>query len=696
MKRTIQIILLMLLVLSLMLNTQLSMRYINVKGEGVERNLTNDTLPQAKPSIYGNRVVWAEDTLENGSNWEIFLYDLSSDSKIRITYNPSMQSEPDIYGDIIVWEDDRNEGYFDIYMYNLAEDTDDDGVPNYLDIDRPHPDPAEIRITDDPRHQEKPAIYNTKIVWVDKRYENRDIFIYDMISGKKAVIAGKNEEGEGKNRPSQHNPDIYGNKVVWEEGKFPESPSEICMYNLSTDSDGDGVPNYLDDDTPFPDPAETRITSAIEAEYSPSVYGDTIAYTRLDNVFLYDISTDTEYMLTDSTPEQKIDRGLCSIYGTKVVWTYKINNELFLYLYDLIIDTDGDSVPNYQDADKPSPDPALVKITNIPLTFSMFPAIYTNKIVWQDNRNVSWIRDIYLYTLTNNLPPEIIDFFPDYTPHILDYESAIFNITASDPESEDLTYTWFLNNEKLPEEKTDTFEFSDHASAGLHEVKVIVSDGEYPIEKIWLLHVIETNIASPIITELDPIFNPTVIEGEEITLNMRAKDEDSENLSVHWTWDSTLIPAPITSNITSIGGISAELIFISQLDYNGSNYYESYNITVEVTDGKHTAFHKWILTILYFADADKDGYDDSVEVALNSNPLDSTDKPLDTDSDLIVDTEDDDTDGDGFLDKYDEYPIDPDKQLDGKSDYSLEIMFIIITLILVIILIVAIPRISKT
>ncbi|MEE9151425.1 MAG: hypothetical protein V3U20_06285, partial [Thermoplasmata archaeon] len=245
-------------------------------------------------------------------------------------------------------------------------------------------------------------------------------------------------------------------------------------------------------------------------------------------------------------------------------------------------------------------------------------------------------------------------------------------------------------------ENTDTFEFiSDHDSAGVHQVKVIVSDGEYPIEKVWLLNVLESNVDSPTIMSLDPMTNPTIIEGGGITLSIRAIDEDSENLSVSWMWDLDLIPTPQTSNTTSIGEIYAELSFASQLDHNGSNYVRHFNINVEVTDGKYTTSHKWLLTILYFNDADMDGYDDNIEIARNSNPLDSISKPIDKDNDLIVDADDDDKDGDGFLDDYDKYPLDPTKQLDGKSDNSLEIFFIIIILILVIVAIVTVPRISR-
>lgn len=694
MRRRIFTILIASFILSMLLAVQLNERNLNVEAEGIESNLTNDDLIQQNPAIYEDRVVWAENVFESGSwDWDIFLYDLSMDLKIRITYNDSNQFNPEIYGDIIVWEDGRNfdTAKTDIYMYDLSEDTDDDDVPNYLDGDRPDPDPAEIRITYDPAHQEKPAVYGTKIVWVDLRWGNRDVFIYDMISGKETIIAGLNEVGDPRYRPSQDNPRIYGDKVVWEDESYSVGIWEICMYNLSTDTDGDGVPNYLDDDRPDPDPAEERITTSSESDFSPSVYDDKIAFVRSDEVFLYDFKTKIEHTLTESTSEQEIDGQFCNFHGTKVVWAYDVGGLKDIYLYDLAVDTDGDDTPNYRDPDKPSPDPAIVRITNESETISMRPAIYNNKIVWQDNRNLSkpWDSDIYVYELTDNLPPEITYSMPDYTSEINEWDSLVFNVSTSDPEGGTLTYTWFFNEATLLGEDTLSFEYvSDYESAGVHEVKVVVSDGEYQVEEIWLVYVAESGIYPLRITKIEPMTNPTIIEGEEITFIVEVENFTTSEPVTTWSLPTEEKLSPQTW--PNRAGIAP------QLDYNGSDYTEIYTITYEVTDGTYTTGHTWILTILYFDDADMDGYSDSIEITWNTDPLDSISTPTDLDKDLIVDAEDDDKDGDGFPDKYDDYPLDQNKQLDERSDNSLEIMFIVITLILVIVAIVTLPRILKS
>jgi len=718
MKKLLVSILTVSLLLSILIILPPNRGVVCAEVEGFESNLTNDSLPQGKPTIYGDRVVWTENTLEGGkTNWEIFLYDLSIDSdndgvpnykensttggkpvpdpaKIRITNNASRQLGPKIYNDIIVWEDDRY-GNWDIFMYDLSMDSDEDGIPNYLDDDDDddgildindlNGDPAEIRVTDHPAHQENPSIYDEKIVWEDSRYGNKDVYLFDIWNSKEIMLVGLNETQDPKDRPWQTYPRIYGDKVVWQDELYGNL--EICMYNLSVDTDGDGVPNYLDDDRTFPDLAQERITSNSVSDYRPFIYCNYITYSRSDNIFLYDITSFEEYQITDSSSGQKIDSGPC-IYGTKIVWSYEEGSK-DLYLYDLGMDSDDDGKPNYIDDDDDI-DLALMRITNQSERFSMIPSIYANRIVWQDSRIINKQIEIFLFTLTDNIPPKIEDFSPRFNPEITEQESYNFTVTASDPENNPLTYKWFLDN--LPKQggNTNTFEYiSDLVSSGVHEIRVIVSDGEYPVEKVWLIQVAESGIPILKITNMDPLTNPAITEGGEISLSMRVRYLGSEVLSAYWTWDQNITPAPSNTNTTSDTEAYGELSFFSPLDYYGSNYVEYFNFTFEVTDGKHAVSHTWYLTVLFFDDADMDGYSDYKEMMLGYDPLDRTSKPIDSDCDLIVDIDDEDTDGDGFLDEYDGYALNPQKQLDGNPDISVEILIVIISLILLVIAIIA-------
>jgi beta propeller repeat protein len=617
-------------------------------------------------------------------------------AKIRITNNDADQLNPEIYGNFIVWEDERNSN-FDIYLYDLSVDTDSDDIPNFLDGDRPQPDPAEKQLSNNPSHQENPAIYGSKVVWVDKRNGNKDIFIYDIISGEENILAGHEETGDPKFRPRQDIPRIYGDKVVWVDDKFSLGSWEISMYNLSVDTDSDGVPNYLDSDRPEPDPAEERLTSTSESENSPSIYGNKIVFTRSDNITLYDIGSGSEHQLTDSTALQEIDGGYCRIHGSKVVWVYNIGSK-DIYLYDLAMDTDTDGTPNYIDPDTPSPDPAVNRVTNESEPISMLPEIFTNMIVWHDSRNSE--RDTYLFNLTDNLPPQITNSIPDYTSEIRDNESVNFQVSVSDFENDALTYTWFLNNRLIQGETLAHFEFiADPNSTGEFQVKVMVSDGEYSVETIWLLTVLESNVEAPTFAELEPATDPTIIEGGELLLSFRATDEDSEFLEVtfHIGDPSQNASGFYTYYSSHEDNFEAtgELYFSPYLDHKGTLGNSLVNITVNVSDGKFTAVHSWTITTQYVDDVDMDGYNDSIEVTWGSDPQNTSSTPPDLDGDLIVDADDDDKDGDGVLDKDDAYPLDPTRSKDEDTDYTLEILIVIISIVLIIVVLIIIPRILK-
>ncbi len=78
----------------------------------------------------------------------------------------------------MVFSDDRY-GQFDIFRYDLALDSDNDGVPNYRDGDRPSPDPALARITTDASKQSNPDVSGRRLVWTDWRNEG-SIYCYDL------------------------------------------------------------------------------------------------------------------------------------------------------------------------------------------------------------------------------------------------------------------------------------------------------------------------------------------------------------------------------------------------------------------------------------------------------------------------------------------------------------------------------------
>lgn len=274
-----------------------------------------------------------------------------SSTLLRITNEINRQECPRIWEDKIVWqEEDGSE--WDIVLYDLSEDTDNDGIRNFLDDDDDgdgipddqddDPDKAKIVITTEytipPANQENPAIWENRIVWQDDR------------NG-------------------------------W---------SNIFMYDLSVDTDGDGIPNYKDDDDDGDDILD-------ESDPDPD---------------------EAEYLITRNNPNS--DKINPSIWGDIIIWQEDSNGYWDISYYDLTINSDMTYPPNYMDDDDdddgipdetdPDPDPAQILIETDDPSHAVYPSdqinpkIYEDKIVWQDNRNDNIINsvddwDIYLYLL---------------------------------------------------------------------------------------------------------------------------------------------------------------------------------------------------------------------------------------------------------------------------------------------------------
>jgi len=60
-------------------------------------------------------IVWAYGLIVVGSAWAQF-------QEVRVTTDPGTQSQAAVSGDRIVWRDSRN-GNYDIYLYDLSTET---------------------------------------------------------------------------------------------------------------------------------------------------------------------------------------------------------------------------------------------------------------------------------------------------------------------------------------------------------------------------------------------------------------------------------------------------------------------------------------------------------------------------------------------------------------------------------------------
>ena len=236
-----------------------------------------------------------------------------------------------------------------------------------------------------------PDIYGDKIVWKDGRNEETgDIYMYDIPTKKETQIT---TEGYASN------PAIYGNSVVWEDWGGEEC--NIYMYNLTTKKttqiSTSGSANYpviYDDRILWQDffnsivymydlttKKETQIITDGPA-YHYDISADRIVYGGYSNmslgIYVYDLYTNKETQISNNT-------GVPAIYGDRIAWEEERNGNADIYTYDLSTKKQ-------------------IQITSSPDAQGS-PAIYGNRIVWEDDggEDDGWENHgIYMYDISTN------------------------------------------------------------------------------------------------------------------------------------------------------------------------------------------------------------------------------------------------------------------------------------------------------
>jgi beta propeller repeat protein len=268
------------------------------------------------------------------------------ETNIAICTKAGDQSSPSVYGDKIVWMDTRN-GNYDIYMYNTTTK-------------------QESAVYVGPGNQQTPKIYGNIVVWWDRRNDTMgDIYMKDISTSNPAVaICALPSTG-------QVFPFLYQKKIFWSDSR--NGGFDIYMYDLNN-----------------PTPNGVALTKSHSVYGSGSVYKNTLVYADYSSgilqVYRMDITQKKPLKITSSnTTRQEAPH----IYGNRVVWIDFRNNSLKgnIYMKDL-----GSAAPE-------------TRIS--PSGRGQYsPKIYNNLIVWEDERNTGGV-DIYMKDLSNGKETQI-------------------------------------------------------------------------------------------------------------------------------------------------------------------------------------------------------------------------------------------------------------------------------------------------
>ena len=308
---------------------------------------------QAAPDISGNIVVWYDwrEYPTEGSDPDIYGYDLSTYTEFPVCTAPGTQSSPAVSGNIVVWEDARDYSAtgWDIYGYDLSTH-------------------EEFGICTAPGNQEFPAVDGSIVVWQDGRNDamRTDIYGYNLSTHVEFPVC----TAPG----SQISPDISGNIVVWSADgeniygcdlstalEFP-----ICLTPLAQTAPAisgalvvwqdcrNGAtwsPSPYEPPASLPDiyardlstSAEFPIVTLYIGQYNPAVSNNIVAwedyrnaglacehffcwFDRLD-IYAYDLSSGLEFRVSTQGPGGSSP----AVSGNIIVWS---NGDIWGYVID--------------------------------------------------------------------------------------------------------------------------------------------------------------------------------------------------------------------------------------------------------------------------------------------------------------------------------------------------------------------------
>jgi beta propeller repeat protein len=534
---------------------------------GLIKDITTDLHNSFMPDISDDLIVWTDN--RNG-DWDIYLYNLTSE-KTRIICNESgNQIYPKISGNRIIWMDSRN-GDYDIYMYDLIEN-------------------EEVPICTNSSSQQAPVISGDYIAWLDNRTGVYQTYVKSVIDDSKLSIYGW-DENNGTWMPLKTTVDNSSNNVsaeitdlgTYAVGYDLKKPaiewdySELYIGNITTvaliTDTGSGVDNssikmYLDDQEQ--DFVYNMYTGLLYANINASFGNHTI------QIYAEDTSGNIVF-----TPK-KLIRNIKPTTITALTITDMGNDSIALSWLGESGEYPVDHYEVYQNG---------IFIENTTQTNFVTDACYDSaySVCPVDTEGYNGNEDTIELKSSIFVPQFTYDWEHTLNPEIENpitfnaSKSTLINGTFEDP----VTYKWIIDDDL---NNTKSGIIMDHvfASTGIHKITLKMEDGQTSEMTTQLIHVTAYLIAS---------FNSSTTMGTS-PLSVQFNDTSyfaKNNTSQYvesWYWDfgdgSTSTEQNPSHTYTEPGLYTVQLSISNSRGYDVEtkmNYIAVYNENEQVING---------------------------------------------------------------------------------------------------------------
>jgi hypothetical protein len=324
--------------------------------------VTANSYDDRLPHVQGNFLVWQT---YDGSDWEVFLYNITDGTTTQITDNAEDDVSPQTDGHYVVWQG-FNSGEWDVFIW--------DGVQVQ-------------RISDQGAEDTAPQIANGWVVWAsqpsnDSLIEPGEIFLYDAHSQTSMILSALVDPG---NIMDDRLPVINDGAVMW----------------IQTGDDGSvtGYMYKLSDGTIMVNPEDVK-------RNSQSSDGNLRVLSRHDRqdaeIFLYSSYSRRYYQITDNSFQDRYP----SISGNLVAWT--ADGEVFLAACEyLTLLKPGDGV-TLSPRSSPTFSWEGIGYEKYKIAFSKYPGFSTGSILTIPAGGQDWLAGTSL-ELTEEAWKSIVD-----------------------------------------------------------------------------------------------------------------------------------------------------------------------------------------------------------------------------------------------------------------------------------------------